>query len=364
MSEDEPARRLADELSHPELAPAFVPVRVDANTVHIRAGPWSGPIVTLRDDDEENEVARLIELLDGETHIEEIVESFAPEQRREVVGVIEALADKGIVRQSEAGSEAPLGPRVPLREQYRRRERRRVDDMDVLVVDGGEMGSMIVPDLLSAGVGTVSYLEHRGGGEALGELGSRERVVHLEDSDALEAGIEAADFVVYAADRPVPELVDRVNRTAHRTGTPWTAGQVYGYDGIVGPSVIPGETACYECFIERALGNVPSPDRYLEYLDHLSEREGLASVSRRPLSRVVAGYLALDAVHLLAYGVGFTTEQAIRIDGLDLSYEANDVLKLPKCDVCGPEAGPDVTRFLGLEDFQRDKELIRNSEGE
>lgn len=358
---DGPLERLREMVQYPELHPAYVPVQVDSNTIHIRAGPWSGPIVTLRDDDEENEVASLIERIDGETPVEDIVAEFSEPQRPEVIAVIEALYEKRIIREAEPGPDDGLGPRLPLSVRFQRRERQRIGEKDVLLIDTGGMGGMVAEDLLSADVGSVSYFDWTDDGQTVERLRSDEAFSLCTERDELRSRIEMADFVVYTGSNPKPDLVEEINHLTHRTKTPWISAQIYGYDGIVGPAVFPERSACYECFIERALGNVTSHEHFQSYLDVLSEQEGLTSVSRSPLGRIVAGYLTLDVIHLLTYGVGFTVEQVITVDGLDLSYEANDVLRMPDCDVCGREQGPDHTRFLGLEDFERDKDLLNTS---
>src|SRR6056297_2502989 len=101
-------------LTYPTLNPSFVPVQKDSNTIHIRAGPWSGPVLTIQDVDEDNAVATLIEEIDGDTHVRDVVAAFDDDQREEVLQALEALHAKNIIYDS-GDSADPLQPHLPLK---------------------------------------------------------------------------------------------------------------------------------------------------------------------------------------------------------------------------------------------------------
>ncbi|GAB3042199.1 TOMM precursor leader peptide-binding protein [Natronobiforma cellulositropha] len=346
MSGD-PITQVTEELTYPAFNPAFVPVQLDPNTVHIRIGPWTGPVYTLSDADGDAQLARLVEQLDGEQHVETILESFDEDDRVSIASLLVDLHEKDVVLdQSQAD---PRYAHMPLRRRFANRERRRLEELDVLVVNSGTMGAQIATDLREFGVGEVAALQ-----PVASASDSRIEACADEmfDPEALEAAVSGADFVVYAGDRPRPQLTDTINRVAHETKTAWSSVQIHGFDGIVGPTVFPGETACYRCFEKRQLSNVVNNvgyERYAEYVDDAAD----AVQARVPgFSRLLAGYLVLDLANVLPFGTGYTAGRVFVVDGIHLSVECNDVLKYPRCEVCGKPRGESVSQFITVDDIR------------
>jgi bacteriocin biosynthesis cyclodehydratase domain-containing protein len=349
-------------VTYPTFNPSLIPVQVDANTLHIRGGPWSGPILTIHDDEEDGSIARLVELIDGETHVDEILSAFESEQREEVHTALEGLEENQVIYDRAEHADDSLYPHLAMRRRFRERERRRLDEEEVAIVSGSRMGSQIAEDLLEMGIGAIGVLQPTGADRPqLSALTERDRVDAFEP-EALSEVVEAADFVVYAADRARPELLDQLNEAAHEAQTPWVSAQILGFDGIVGPAVFPDETACYECFKRRTLANVTNRDGYTTYRDVVAE-DDLQTAQLPGLRRAVAGMLSLDLLHLLAYGVGYTAERVVTMNAIDLSMETNRVLKLPRCPVCGKQPGDDQARFVGLEDMVAAEEFGNPTDG-
>ncbi|WP_049972814.1 TOMM precursor leader peptide-binding protein [Haladaptatus cibarius] len=338
-----------DELAYPVFNPALVPTQVDANTIHIRSGPWSGPIVTIEDTEHDDTIMRLVDLIDGETHVKEILHTFPDDQTDEVAQALDNLQEKNIIydRPEHEGDE--VYPHLALQSRFRRTDRERLESKQVLIVTLGKMGSMVAEDLLSMGVAEVALYRPKSDPDDP-DIAEEDGVTLVDDLD-LRSAIEAADFVVYTADRRYAEIVADINEIAHETTTPWVSAHVLGFDGIVGPAVFPGETACYRCFEKRMLSNISNVEGYASYQNAVSKREDLAAVGLPSLSRAIAGYLALDLLHLISYGVGYTAGRIIKFDSMDLSVEINDVLKLPRCEVCGKTTGDDDARLVSLDDL-------------
>lgn len=311
-SDDDPGR---DELpARPVVNPAFVPVRVDSNRLQFRAGPWGGPTYTVTDDDG-SLVDRLPELLDGETPVEDVVDALDADPE-EVRTVLRGLVDRGVVR--EARGEDPARDVLAVEPEFTPDRVERVRDATVLVVDDGTLGATVRTDLADLGVSVETTADPR------------------------EPEFGAAEVVAYCAESYRPDRLDAFNRAALETGTPLAVAHCLGVDGFVGPTVIPGETSCATCFRER--------------LDGVAALARADPVSVPPYGRVLAGYLAVDVLHRLAYGVGFTAGRVVRFDFRTLSVEAEDVLRVPDCPACSrvdadPGHQPLVTVDRLVEDF-------------
>lgn len=339
--------RLRDRLPVPAFHPSAIPVVVDADTLHVRSGPWNGIIYTVRDGDEEGVLGRLGELIDGETPIEEILEAFEPALREEIGQVIDQLHDNGVVYDASELSD-PAYRHLVLDSRYNTWEQRPIDSQSVLVVNAGRIGPWVATDLRAMGVEDVGFVEPVESARTARD--STDDDVTVFEPDELGEAVEAADFVVYTADRLYPLVLDELNELTHETSTPWVPAQTLGVDGVVGPAVFPGETACYDCFRRRVSANVNNPAGLKQYRDALAADETLRTESSPALARLVAGLVGLDLLNLLAYGVGYTAETVVTCNGVDMTVESNRVLKLPRCDVCGIDPASQANPFLGFDD--------------
>lgn len=352
MSNPTTLEKLRQEVTRPAFNPTATPVQVDSDTLHIRGGPWNGPILSLRSSNEQGIVGRLVDRIDGETHIDEILESFDGEKRAEVARVIYRLKETGAIFDRATLEDVPLYNHHAMKTTFGEADTVDLDSKTVLLVNAGRIGPYVAEHLLDIGVGEVRFKEPVDGAagptDDLSEI-DRFRVDKRSD---LGDSVERSDFVVYTADRPVVQLERRINETTYEHETPWVIGQIQGYDGHIGPAIFPGETACLECFRTRVSANSTDPDGLREYrqADHASEKGSPGMAILPPFAHAVASMLSLDLVHLLSYGTGYTAGRAIWMNSVDFGFDADSVLKLPRCDVCGVKPASRETPFISLDD--------------
>lgn len=352
---DPTIEELADELAYPAFNPAFVPVEVDKDTIEISIGPWTGPSYTVHDDERDGKVATLLDSIDGETHVEELLDPLDEQSREEFAGLLRTLATDAVIYDSSQ-RDPDSWTHLTLRDQFSGSDRTRLESRRVLIVGSGEMGRQVAADLSSIGVREVGMIDPTA--ETAVDTQLAEDVVAF-DADSLEESVEAADFVVYTADRPYPNLESRINKATQQSGTPWTSARVHGFDGFIGPTIFPGETACFECYREREMSNVSDPARYQSFLQQLTEQSETTQLRLPGLGRMLAGYLVMDLVNLLAFGTGFTSGRVFVVNGTRLSIDCNDVLKLPRCRSCGKEYGKAISRFGGESQIQKAAERFK-----
>lgn len=354
--------RLRERLAYPVVNPAFVPAMVDPNTLHVRAGPWTGPALTVEESDEENALADLVSMLDGGTHLDEILTAFDEDDHPAILGLFERMMRKNVLYDAGERDSARGWPQLVLAPEFRTANWEALESAEVLVVNAGRIGPGMAEDLLATGVGTVRFAQPVESAAAdVSHLDGAANFAAVED---VEAAIEESRHVVLAADREYSHLGRAVNERAHETGTPWMLVQRRGLDGLVGPTIFPGETGCYECLESRIEANLPADDGYRTFRAALDDDESLATVGLPSYARMLAGYATVDLLHLLGYGRSFTAGRTLAVSFLDLSVEVNDVLKLPRCRVCGKTAGDDVKRFVTVEDVGEATRLDREYGGE
>lgn len=154
---------------------------------------------------------------------------------------------------------------------------------------------------------------------------------------------------------------------AHRRGVPSFYGHLEGLSAVIGPAVIPGRTACWNCCRLRQLACVDPDQIEAEHALHaslLAERPGpRARTYLGPMAAVLGQTLALEAVKLLSGRAPSGLLERIRVQDL-VSLEAtfHVVLQMPWCDVCGGAAlrrpGP-AARYTERLDAARDPAQFR-----
>ncbi|WP_135828824.1 TOMM precursor leader peptide-binding protein [Halorussus halobius] len=340
-------------VAFPKIDPSLVPVRLSPDDVHFRAGPWSGTVFDLTDDDEDGMLADLVAMLDGTNAVEEILDAFDEADRRDVLEVIYVLQDEGLLYAGERALEREdVTGYLRATDQFSADAMERVASSTVTLVGSGRPATILAADAVEMGIEDVRFL---GLGDTSSARASHDEVVSLERGELPDA-IEAADLVVHAADRQRPDALARLNRLVHDIETPLLLGQIAGLDGVVGPTILPGETPCYECFRRRRYANVEAPEGYRAY-EAVAGDAGRAPGPNLPgFAHVVAGCLELELVNQLSSGFGFTVGRVVHYDFADLSVGADDVLRMPRCSVCGPSSdGVDQGRHLGLDAMVQDR---------
>jgi bacteriocin biosynthesis cyclodehydratase domain-containing protein len=327
-------RDVLERVEYPRLNPYFIPVVLGSNTVQFRVGPWGGPTYNITDEDEENKLPAVIEALDSRTRLDELIEEFDPEDAEAVLSLLRELHERGVVVDgdgegaSEPWSALRLGGSVEFDWA-----------VDIVVVGSGPVWEFVSEDV--ARLDVESAVRHE---SDLPLIGRDEGQSAAGDPSPERGGaLRDADFVVYAANEPRSDLLAAVNEVAVEHGIPLITGQVHGLDGIVGPTVFPGDTACYHCFAERMRSNVNDREGFLGY-EAAPKPDRRDNVMTTAVSRVVAGYLIADLVTVLTSGRGFTAGSVVHLDFFGFAAESNRVLKLPRCPVCGVDRRSEGTR--------------------
>lgn len=173
-------------------------------------------------------------------------------------------------------------------------------------------------------------------------------VEHDEDWDSL---IASSQLVILTSDNMALSGYERTNDSCLRLGRPWISARIDRNVGMIGPYVVPGQTACFACYELRARANA----------DHASDHE---SIYRHwhtvqdcppnwpvlpPATQLLGNQLALDALRVIggqrlsaAYG------KVLHIDLDSLLCQAHEVLKLPRCPACSRSRLRPLTRIWDI----------------
>jgi thiazole/oxazole-forming peptide maturase SagC family component len=107
------------------------------------------------------------------------------------------------------------------------------------------------------------------------------------------------------------------------------------FTGTIGPLVIPGETACYECFRLRENANMDAPE--LERLPETgaAERQGVTGF-HPAMANVLGELAAMELCKIYGGGMSWRPNRIIEVNLLGPEIFSRRVFKLPLCPVCSP----------------------------
>lgn len=157
-----------------------------------------------------------------------------------------------------------------------------------------------------------------------------------------QAHLTSHEVAALALDAPVVTVpwLDEFNKAALASATPWTSGALLQRATVhVGPSVIPGQTACWKCFEYRFKSNIGSVVRYEEFQAYVSDLAEYVDHGNLPsVSAFTGSLVALEAIRLIVSDQVYvqTAGSLLTIDLWEYRLDTHPVLKLPRCPHCSP----------------------------
>jgi molybdopterin-synthase adenylyltransferase len=234
----------------------------------------------------------------------------------------------------------------------------------VVVLGAGGLGTWTMAGLACAGVGRVVAVDD----DAV-ELSNLNRQVLYRTADIGRAKVEVArealealnpetevvavtrrvdgparvrsiardaDFVVCTADAPIHEIGRWVNSACMSLGIPHISAGQFPPRIRVGPTFIPGRTACLDCQEQRIRRDFPLYD---ELVAHRQRNPSIAA-TLGAASGLIGSLLAMEVVHYLT-GIcdPATAGRGLVVDLRDFSTTWEHVERDPACELgCGPSA--------------------------
>lgn len=313
-------------------------------------------------------------LLDGRHRLEEVLEQSAGVfDADDLNRTIALLAEHRVVVDADLisipnGDGARFGPQLSYLQEISSEPmlvHERLAGATVTVVGLGAVGAVAATALAAANVGTLRCVDDSEVSTAdphlaqlfeLTDVGSlraevtREKIravnpaVSVEirtgplrtDEDVVGA-VDASDLVLGCLDPGLAGITDALNRACLAQRILWSHATATAFEGIVGPTVIPYETACYRCYLARTFACEDDPAaalreleaRYDDRVDMSAHRENI------PFAAGIVGHLlALQAFHFLAGLRPRTAGRILVVDFLTSTMREHLVLRKPWCSAC------------------------------
>jgi len=160
------------------------------------------------------------------------------------------------------------------------------------------------------------------------------------DADVAEA-VRGSDFIACCLDPGQSSLIYKLNRVCLEQNLRWCACSVSGLEVIVGPTVVPGQTACYMCYRMRAVACAEDPEADFAFQRMLDRRKQDDSGRRENLNFAVglaADLLGLEVLKQVSGAMPSpTVGRIVVLDLVELSMKKHVVLRKPWCPACFPK---------------------------
>jgi len=240
---------------------------------------------------------------------------------------------------------------------------RRLADATVAIVGTGGLGTWTACGLACAGLGGLVLID-----DDRVEVSNLNRQLLFGEADVGKPKIEAArralllyntalrittvdrrirgpgdlsdvlgevDMLIATADWPPYDLPRWINEACLATGTPYiTAGQFLPLSRV-GPTVIPGRSACLECEERRHRRAHPLYDELAEF--RTANPADAATVGAA--CGAVGSMLAMEAIHLLTGAIQpASLDAALILDLRTMTITREEVTRDPACPACGGDA--------------------------
>jgi bacteriocin biosynthesis cyclodehydratase domain-containing protein len=279
---------------------------------------------------------------------------FADGEHADLDTLIEHLRRRGLLVSDSVDSSAVLSSETPAEVFYWHFGVREADaagalaERRMVIIGLNGITRQLARSLSSCGVGSVSLVDDPllRNPELLDEdgmpapdvwsFGPRFRMIDSRDIDP-----DGLDCLVATSEFGASSIVARWNEFCVLHKRPFLPVVLKDLVGWIGPLVIPGETACYECARMRQRAHQPDPG--LRQAIEAAAQGGPAGFLP-PMSSMLADMAAIELIRFFCLGdLPSRAGTLIEVSVLAREMTPRPVLKLPRCPVCTPiDERPDL----------------------
>lgn len=162
-------------------------------------------------------------------------------------------------------------------------------------------------------------------------------VASVEQLPDWEHMVSSATIVVLAGDSMSLAGYDRTNAACLRHGIRWVSARIDRSRGIIGPFVIPEQTACFTCFELRNRANSDQPADHEALHRYWRKVEDCAHdwPTIAPFSNIIGNFVALDVLRVLASNdLSAVHGRVLHLELHTFESRFHEILKLPRCPSC------------------------------
>jgi bacteriocin biosynthesis cyclodehydratase domain-containing protein len=312
--------------------------------VQFRTGSLSGTACVVSDPERRGLLGPIIERLFS---LEEARRPWNEAEVELLEEIIPQLQESGIVEVDGQQQATSSGSSAPLL-------RKAVPESRIAIVGHGVLGDAVKSLLMGMHCGHITVIESSSVANATG--GQEVKSFRISSGTAQDArvadrslprprdaaqwkeAIEGQDWIVAAQDCFEPEELGALNQAALQLSIPWSLMCFDGYEGWVGPTFVPGKTACFSCFRRRLFAGAAEPKHV--FMDpsvrvYRVPSPWSAGVETGAWISLLSSIFALELVAAME-GRSFTLNHILIVHRLNLTFQRESLLRLPRCPECSP----------------------------
>lgn len=164
------------------------------------------------------------------------------------------------------------------------------------------------------------------------------RLAGAMSRESVQALVEGASVLVGCFDRGYETAQHWINRAAVAARIPAVYAEIGTHLAIAGPTVLPGQTACYMCYRMRRVACEENYDEAMAYERFVNARNspGLSARAAAPsLPPYLSSLLTSEIVKLVVLGLPSSLAgRILEFDALTLESSFHAILRQPECPVC------------------------------
>ena len=219
-------------------------------------------------------------------------------------------------------------------------------EVELAVFGVNHIALPLLGNLRSVGFRRLAFVDHPGlrnldfydEGEVRSEI-SAALSLRPQPFEEWTAAASKPDCYVVCSDFGGVALMRDWNRTAVAGGTLFYPIVLQDEVASLGPLVVPGEGPCFECLWLRRNANLDASDRERADESHAFFGQHVTSFLQ-PMARIAADIAAIDLLKYFSRALpGGRAGRLIEADLMTPSIRTRNVLKAPRCPVCGHLAG-------------------------
>ncbi|MBI2675427.1 MAG: TOMM precursor leader peptide-binding protein [Candidatus Aenigmarchaeota archaeon] len=257
-----------------------------------------------------------------------------------VGGICRILSEKGLIVNLPLKSDTE---RVSCKEVYFSRFgnwseiNAKVENSSVCVVGSGSMAMNVIEEMVSFGLKRIRTNVEAAANKKFRNAGkghARIEYYDVRDDKKWKYFLSKSQLLLLCEDSHNPALTKNINKICAENGNEWLSCRIVNGMGEIGPTVIPGITSCYLCYVYRSISNAEKLKEYVIYDEY--EKRNPEILGHLPVfHKIVAQFTAIEAVKILSkYAEPQSYNSVISIDFEKTEIDKMPVLRVPNCEGC------------------------------
>ncbi|HEV9035745.1 MAG TPA: TOMM precursor leader peptide-binding protein [Puia sp.] len=305
------------------------------DTVELRVGVWNPISHILNDDESGGTLYKILSLLKGDRTLPEIAQK-AGIPLSKIEDIVSQLAQLNVIEYSpESGIDYYLNHAIPALQP-------RTDTIKKIKIIGSQTLGNIIYGLLEQCnyFDSIDILSTTG----YEQLQNSSRAQSWEkDSLAFEQLVSQYEswkghYIVVASNQVDPLVMQAVNRICFALDLPFFYTTIDGPFLFIGPTIVPGKSACWECLETRVTMNLRNSASYLNYKNALTNGRvhSIDYYPERIIQHLLSTHASMEILNYCLTGSSFTVNKVLSIYLPTMEIVFHEIFKVPSCKACYP----------------------------